>query len=299
MLDKKISKEEKIILKQLSIYLGMDRNIDDLIKKYKKDMKKQSGFPIKTFILGMLFLLVISAGLYWKYIQISQNKKYFEKGKVVFSEIYFNRFVIYQNSSHIESQYFTKLTVYYLSGTVDVSFDANDIKYDSLTNTLTLYYKKPYIFKTTVNLENSVEVDRKNPKEISEEEASNVAAVVGFASGVIGAKVGSKLIPIPEKFSFLSKFPKLVGGAIGAGIASGAGYYFTNKALKGLSLSQDISQEERAEVIYTAKQLINYQMNTDDELSRIYKKSFEEFIKAEFKKHSMEVKTIKYIGSIK
>jgi len=295
-LDNKISSNEKNIVIQITKFLNIDNNYNDIIKNYNKSKYKKEKFPIFTFLTGILIIVAIASGMYWKYLQIKNIKNYFDKSQLVFSEVYFNKFVIYKNRTNIQSKYFKKSAVYYLSGKADIGINLDDLKYEPITKTLTIINHSPSIFTVEINLNETIEVDKTNPKPISSEEASKMASYVGFAGAIAGAKVGSKTTNIisrflPKHLSFLSN---AVGATASGIIVGGTGYYVTNKILDGLSLSKDITEKEKAEVIRTAKSLIKAKLLTEAELQKEYKKKFEQLIKREFAKNNKVIKHVIY-----
>ena len=295
-LDNKISSNEKNIVIQITKFLNIDNNYNDIIKNYNKSKYKKEKFPIFTFLIGILIIVAIASGMYWKYLQIKNIKNYFDKSQLVFSEVYFNKFVIYKNRTNIQSKYFKKSAVYYLSGKADIGINLDDLKYEPITKTLTIINHSPSIFTVEINLNETIEVDKTNPKPISSEEASKMASYVGFAGAIAGAKVGSKTTNIisrflPKHLSFLSN---AVGATASGIIVGGTGYYVTNKILDGLSLSKDITEKEKAEVIRTAKSLIKAKLLTEAELQKEYKKKFEQLIKREFAKNNKVIKHVIY-----
>ena len=299
-MDKKISKTEKPIILQVAKFLGLDISYKKAIKNYKNFEFKESSFPVKTFIFGLLFLAGIAGGLYWKYLQESNVNTYFEKNELTFSEVYFNKFIIYQNKFGT-SEHFIKQAIYHLSGTAEISIDVDNFKFEPVTKTLIVSYQEPSLFNVNINLKNTLEVDRINPKPISKEEAKNLAVVVGFAGAYGGGKAGSSLVKLlgsilPPKYEFIAN---ITGAGLG-GIAGGVtGYFISNKLLKGLSLSNEITEKEKSEVINSAKELIKAQMSINPELLKNYKKNFEQFIKLQFKRHGENIKHIKYIRGSK
>jgi len=111
---------------------------------------------------------------------------------------------------------------------------------------------------------------------------------VGLASGYAGIKAGNSLA------NFLPKKIQLAVSSTTALVAGGAGYFVTSELLDGLQLSSDITETEKTTTKNIAKSLIDAQLKADEELQKIYKKHFEQFIKAKYKTHNIDIKHIKY-----
>ena len=294
-LDNKISSDEKSIVLQIAKFLDIENSYRDIIKSYKNSKYKKDKFPFLTLIIGLIIVSLLAGGMYWKYIQMKDTKNYFNKSQLVFSEVYFNKFVIYQNRVDMQSKYFKKSAVYYISGKADIGIDIDGLNYEPITKTLTIINNSS-IFSVEISLKNTIEVDKIDPKPISSEEASKMASYVGFAGAIAGAKIGSKATSmisqfLPTNLRFIST---AIGATAGGVIGGGAGYYVTNKLLDNLSLSKKITEKEKTEVIRTARNLIKAKLLAEAELQIVYKQKFEHLIKREFLKHNKIVNKIVY-----
>jgi hypothetical protein len=240
--------------------------------------------PIITIIIGLLILAVIAGGLFWQ-LKKQSNANIFETDKYQFDQIHFNRYVMYKNSFEVFSGKFHKYFIAYISGVANVSFNPQKLQYNSKTKTLTLSENN---FDIESNFLTIKDIDTVNPDKISTSEARKIGAIVGLASGYAGIKAGNSLA------NFLPKKIQLAVSSTTALVAGGAGYFVTSELLDGLQLSSDITETEKTTTKNIAKSLIDAQLKADEELQKIYKKHFEQFIKAKYKTHNIDIKHIKY-----
>lgn len=290
--DQNISAMEKEIILQVADSFGIEDNYDTLLKKYKKSFLKKP-FSMQQILIPVLSMFVIVSGiLYFMSQRVSSNVQIFKDKKVVFNEISFNRFVIYKNKYSEDSKHFGKQAVFYIGGKAEVSFDPDNIDYNSLTKTVTYFYPVDAPFGVEMSKVTSQLVDEIKPQPLSAEEAGKAAAVIGIAGGILGAKAGStlgKLYPHP--------YGKIGGGVAGGVLGSvGAGLVSFN-ALNGLSLSSDISSKEKDQVVIKSKELINTILSFEDELTKTYKESFKEYIVRKYALYNLEVNNVKFDGT--
>lgn len=291
--DKKITDEEKELISQVNHLLGFKTNFKTIIKDFNKS---EFSTPISTFkILLMLITIFIFIGVICFYFYREQSNKIniFKNDRVVFSDMSFNRYVIYKNSYQI-SEYFLKQAVFYFDGVAEIGFDPKNIKYNPVTKEITLFYKeKPFIVNTSYN--NVLLVDKIDPKPISEDDAKKIAGGFAIVGGYVGAQAGSVLGSFvgtvkPE----LKVIAPILGASTGA-VLGGVGVYFTAKnILEDAKLTDDISKEEEEKVKLESKKLIDYVLYTDTQLFDLYKNSFDSFIKNKYASVGIEVIAIKY-----
>lgn len=296
-MDNRISKTEKNTILQIAKFLDFDSSYEGIIKNYKNSEFKE---PMSIFLLifiGLLSLAVISGGIYWKYTTKSGNDiEVFKTNEMTFAEVYFNRFIIYQNKFSSTTNHFRKQAVYYISGKADISFNPKNLTYNDITKILTFTHSQSTIYKVEMDFNQLLEIDKINPKPISKDEAQKIGAVVGIAGAVAGANIGAKggsllAMVLPPH---IKPFSNLIGGGLG-GIVGGSGAYLvTSKALKDLSLSKSISESEKVQVLHAGKELIKAQMCIDKDLVELYKENFEKFIRLQYKKKGKEIKSISY-----
>ena len=295
--DKKISDIEKEIILQIARFLSIDLDYKTLIKHYHKSEFKQPTSVWSIVFIGVLFLLIIVGGLFWQYQKIKESDvNIFNSKKMVFNEVYFNKFIIYQNKFNVGSNYFKKYGVYYLSGKAEISFEPSKLSYNPILKTVTYSHPQYQLFNTNITDNRFLEVDKSNPEAISEKDAKKVAIGVGIAGAYLGGKAGkaggsllSKVVPPPY-----SQYATIAGAGVG-GVLGGAGsYYISLKALSGLKLSSDITEKEKIEVQNAGKALIKTQILLNDELQSLYKENFEEYIKLQYSKYGKKVTNITY-----
>lgn len=233
-------------------------------------------------------LLSITGGLFWKINTLAQIKV-FKTNKYQFDEIYFNRYIIYKNQfefkQNVMTNHFKKYAIYYISGTARISFNPNNINYNSSTKTITI--NQSY-FDIDLNIEKELEIDKVNAKAISDNEAQKTGMVVGLAGAYTAGKAGYKLSSLlpPHITAGVTGASTILGGAVG--------YFATSNALTGAKISKDISETDRKESLKVGKELILAQLKIDYELVSMYKEHFEAFIIAKYKTYNMEVNQIEY-----
>lgn len=291
--DKKITDEEKELISQVSYLLGFKSDFNKIMKDfYKSDFQN----PISTVKIIMFFIIVLAGILaigFYFYKKQENKINMFDKERVVFNEMTFNRYVIYKNS-FIENGYFLKQAIFYFDGVVEIGFDSKNINYNPITKEITLLYKeKPFIVNTSFN--NILLADKIDPEPVTEGEAKLVAGglaiVGGYAGGVVGGKAGNIVGTVLPNLKLIAP---LVGGGVGA-IVGGAGTYFVAKnMLEGVKLSSDISKEEEEKVKIDSKKLINEVFNNDEKLLELYVNSFEIYLKNKYASVGIEVNNIKY-----
>jgi len=295
--DRKISDVEKEIILQIARFLGIDLDYKTIIKHFKKSEFKQPTSVWSIVLIGVLFLLIISGGLFWQYQKIKKSDvNIFDSKKIVFNEVYFNKFIVYQNKFNLETEYYKKYALYYLNGKAEISFEPSRLSYNPILKTVTYSYPEYKLFKTDIIDDGFLEVDNHNPEPISEQEAKRIATGVGIAGAYLGGKAGStggsllsKVIPAPY-----SKFASLGGATIGGAFGGVGSYYISLKMLDGVKLSDNITEKEKIEVQNAGKALVKAQILLNEELQELYKKNFEEYIKLQYTKYGKEVKIVTY-----
>jgi hypothetical protein len=295
--DKKISDVEKEIILQIARFLNIELDYKTIIKHYKKSEFKKPMSTIFLIFIGMILLTIVAGVLFWQYQKIKKdNTNLFNSKKIVFNEVYFNKFIVYQNKFDIDMEHFKKYAVYYLSGKAEISFEPSRLKYNPLLKTVIYTHPEYTPFRINITNNRFLEIDKRNPKAISEQEAKKIAIGVGIAGAYLGGSTGkaggsllSKVIPPPY-----NKFSTVAGAGIG-GIFGGVGsYYISLKSLDGLKLSKDITEKEKIEVQNTGRVLIKAQILLNEELQSLYKKNFEEYIRSQYSQYGKKVKSIQY-----
>lgn len=291
--DKKITNEEKELILQVNYLLGFKNDFNRILKDFNKS---EFSAPISTPKLVMLLVIILTVVLgtcFYFYKEQSNKINIFKNDRVVFSDMSFNRYVIYKNSYQI-SEYFLKQAVFYFDGVAEIGFDPKNIKYNPVTKEITLFYKeKPFIVNTSYN--NVLLVDKIDSKPIFEDDAKKIAGGFAIVGGYVGAQAGSVLGSFvgtvkPE----LKVIAPILGASTGA-VLGGVGVYFTAKnILEGAKLTDDISKEEEEKVKLESKKLIDYVLYTDTQLFDLYKNSFDSFIKNKYASVGIEVIAIKY-----
>jgi len=291
MLDNlRLSDTEKEIIVQVSQFLGIDSDVETLMKNYQKTKFRR---PVRKIVKGLLVALslFLIAGAAFLYVKNANETRLFNEERIVFDEVYFNRFVVYKNKFDTGGDHFQKQGVFYLSGSAEIGIDPKNLQYDLISKTVTYTVPKEKRFFVDMKFNSEEMIDEIEPTPISKEEAQAMGAVIGISGAFVGAKVGSglgSLAPVP------------FGGTIGAvlgGVAGGAAVYsVTSKALEGASLKEKISQKEIEVVIDEAEKLLKVILSEDEDLNKMYKKDFENYIKTKYASFGYEVRTVSYEG---
>ena len=301
--DKNISNDEKEIIIQIARFLNISYTYKEILSNYNKSEFKVESSPIVTIIIGILILLAVIGGIFYKAHNIPKVQ-IFKTNDYQFDEIHFNRYILYKNQFEVSTEKFKKYAVYYVSGIAQISFNPQNLEYNSQTKTIILSLDS---FKVNVSVspKNKLEIDKVNPKGITEGEAKSLGAVVGLTGAYGGAKIGSSLGSgltsfLPKSTHFLATSASgLAGGLLGGS----AGYFATTNLLDNTKLSSNISETERKETLKVATDLIKLQLQTDENLLAMYKEHFETFIKAKYKTFGADIQIIKYkkikAGSVK
>lgn len=292
--DKNISDNEKETIIEIARFLDINYSYKEILSNYNKSEFKVESSPIAIIIIGILVLLAVIGGIFYK-AQTVPKVQIFKTNDYQFDEMHFNRYIIYKNKFEISSEKFKKYAVYYISGTAQIGFNPQNLKYNPKTKTLILTQDK-FNINISISTKNQLEIDKVNPKGITEGEARTLGVVVGLAGAYGGAKVGSSLGSgltsfLPKSTHFLATSASgLVGGLLGGG----AGYFATTSLLENAKLSSDISETERKETLKVGIDLIKLQLQTDKNLLAMYKEDFENFIKTKYKTFGMDVQKIEY-----
>lgn len=287
--DKNISDIEKEVILQVANSFGIEDNYDTLLKKYKKIFLKKP-FSMQQILIPLLSMFVVVSGfLYFMSKKVSSNVQIFKDKKVVFNEISFNRFVIYKNKYADDSKHFGKQAVFYIGGKAEVSFDPDNIEYNSLTKTVTYFYPADAPYGVEMCKVTSQLVDEIKPQPISAEDAAKIATGIGIAGGILGAKAGSALGSL-----YPSPLSKIGGGVVGGAVGSIGAGLVSFKALNGLKVSSDISLKEKDLVVLKSKELINTVLSFEDELTTAYKQSFKEYIVRKYAQYNLEVGNVEF-----
>lgn len=285
--DRKVSPKEKEFIQQVAHCLGLNSDYSTIIKEYASSGIKRSietwkilsvGFSVVT-VIGIVFYLLIQSNI--------QKVNVYDEQSVAFSKISFNRFIVYRNNFFEDSFHYNKQAIFYLNGTAEISFEPANIQYNPVTKVITYQYQKSR-FQATTSFSQSMLVDEVKPEPLTEEEAKKIGIIVGIATTWLGTKAGSNLSSyVPPPFN--------LAATIGGGVAAGAaGYYLTSDLLEGVSLTKDISQKEKEEVLNQSKLLIRSLLETDPTLISIYKKDFKKHLVSRYEKYGLSVSSVLY-----
>lgn len=289
--DKTITNEEKELILQVNYLLGFKTDFNNIMKDFNKS---EFSAPISTTKLVMLLVIILTVVLgtcFYFYKEQSNKINIFKNERVVFSEMSFNRYVIYQNS-FFKDKHLLKQAIFYFDGVSEIGFEPRNIKYNPVSKEITLLYKeKPFIVNTSFN--NILLVDEIEPAPIKDAElvAGGFALVGGYAGSVAGDTVGNLVGTVMPNLKLIAPKVGSVGGAVVGGIGT---YFISKKLLEGVKVSSELSIEEKEKVKVSSKELINEVLNNDKMLIELYINSFESFIKNKYASIGIEVNNIKY-----
>lgn len=291
--DKKITNEEKELILQVNYLLGFKTDFNNIMKDFSKS---EFSAPISTTKLVMLLVIILTVVLgicFYFYKEQSNKINIFKNERVVFNEMSFNRYVIYQNSFG-EDKHLLKQAIFYFDGVAEIGFEPKNIKYNPVTKEITLLYKdRPFIINTSFN--NILLVDKINPKSITTDEAKLVAGglalVGGYTGSVAGKAVGNLVGTVMPNLKLIAP---IVGIGVGSVVGGAGTYFISKKLLEGVKISSEITVEEQEKVKVSSKELINEVLNNDNMLIELYINSFESFIKNKYASIGIEVNNINY-----
>lgn len=291
--DKKITNEEKELILQVNYLLGFKTDFNNIMKDFSKS---EFSAPISTTKLVMLLVIILTVVLgicFYFYKEQSNKINIFKNERVVFNEMSFNRYVIYQNS-FVEDKHLLKQAIFYFDGVAEIGFEPKNIKYNPVTKEITLLYKdRPFIINTSFN--NILLVDKINPKSITTDEAKLVAGglalVGGYTGSVAGKAVGNLVGTVMPNLKLIAP---IVGIGVGSVVGGAGTYFISKKLLEGVKISSEITVEEQEKVKVSSKELINEVLNNDNMLIELYINSFESFIKNKYASIGIEVNNINY-----
>jgi len=299
LIDKKISDIEKNIILQMIEFLNLKLSYKEALQRYNNSEFKKPPSVIIVVVLGVLLLSLVIGALFWQYKKESNIKVFNSNNEIVFNEVYFNKYVIYKNKfSNLSNKYFLKQAIFYLSGKADISFNPKNLTYDRVAKQITYTYPKDIMFQSKVIFNPVLLVDKIDPKPLTANDAKKISAVIGIAGGiaggVIGAKLGSALGKfLPPQYKFAGLISAAVGGIAGGVTGGLVSYHFAFKALNGLHFSE-LTEKEENSVKEISKDIIKAQIALDKNLQSIYKRNFEKFIKLQYGKYGLNIKSIVY-----
>ncbi len=288
--DSKISEKEKEVILQIAYTLGIEDDYNKLLMQYKKSPLKRTSTNLGVIAFIVAMVLLVGGFAFYQFNQKSSDVvNVFKDKKVVFNQVFFNRFVIYKNKANVNNEHFKKQAVFYVAGDAEVSFDPSDVKYDPTTKIVTYFLPKDEPFKVDMNNIKPLLVDETKPVPLSEKEAAVLATGLGIAGGILGSKAGGALGSL-----YPHPLGKIGGSVIGAGVAGiGTGIVSFN-VFNGLQISKSISRKEKAEVSDKSIDLINAILTYNSDLTQEYKEAFVKYIKRKYALYGKDVVKIEF-----
>lgn len=292
--DKKISEEEKELIIQIAYLLNLKTDFKQIMQDFNKSEFSEPISTLKiTMIMVSILVLILGICLYF-YKEQTNKVNIFKGDRLVFSEISFNRYVIYKNSYINDTEHFRKQAIFYFNGDAEIGINPKNIKYDLITKNVTILYKdNPFIVNPS--FDGVLLVDKINPEEITENEAKIIAGGVAIVAGYAGVKAGGVIGGIAG--TVMPKF-KLIAptvGTVAGGLAGTTGAYFlTKNILDGMKISSNISKEEEEKVKNSGRKLITEILNNDKKLIEFYMNDLKDYLKNKYASVGVEVNDIEY-----
>jgi hypothetical protein len=290
MKDKRVSTKEKEAILQVAKAFGINYGYNELIKNFENsELYKSNNIILITILIFSLALLGAFSYFEYKKSQKDNRVNIFNEKKISFSQVFFNRFVIYKNKVSKPNEYFRKEAVFYISGEAEVSFNPDNIVYDSNSKKVTYILPKDSPFNVEIGNIKSLLVDEIEPKPINKEDARKYAVTIGIAGGILGSYAGGTLA------SLYSNPMNLIGGTLIGGLAGGLGSGIVAfKSLEGKYLSKKITLKEKREISDKSIELIKALLKYNSDLVAEYKKSFVHYIKRKYAYFGKEVVKVEF-----
>ena len=276
--DKKISDIEKELILQISHLFGLEKSYNELEKSYKNSvLRRKTNWKIIALI-SLLAFSVLFGSLYLLYKdKTNTDVKFLKDEKVMFNEVFFNRFVIYKNKYIDSNEHFAKQAVFYISGSAEVGFEPKNIVYDESSKTVTYRLPKMSPFLVETNFDNIQLIDSIEPQSLSEKEAKTLAIGIGIAGAFVGGLTADTLT------SFSPNILTRIGGtALGATVGGLGSGLVSFSVLNNLNLSKKISLEEEDMVKEKSQQMIQLSLELNPDLVALYRKEFKSYIEKQY-----------------
>jgi len=293
------------------------KNLD--AKEIKSTENKNESINWKFFLaIGTLTVaIIIFSGVYVFTKPSSSGLANRSLANLSYKKISFERYLAAGNfNSGARSDLTGKIVVFYIRGTADVEFDLRkltlssdkkELIYNNPEANKTGIFREvlPYNIKVNIEQQDYREVLNIGPQPINQKQAEKIGQVVGVVAAVGGAYVGGKIGTtvgatvgsfMPNKIYALSSgaIGGLAGGLLGGAAAGAGGYIATKNFLTGLNITSEISQADKEEILFKAKQLIASELFFNDKLEEELKAAFEKYVKNLYSQYGYEIAAIKY-----
>lgn len=288
--DNHISADEKEVICQVGVALKIENP-----QQWLSSQKTWIGIAVAA-----LLFFSVAGFAYYLYSSISGGGvNTYRRENIVFSEVFFNRFLIYKNRFNVESDWMRRQAVFYLNGSAEIAFEPSQISYDESSGTLSLACSSAAPdsqFQMIYHFDDPVIVDQVDPRPISESEAKTAASVIGIAGSALGVTAGAKFGSVLSSFAPKQyKFVTQAGAGALAGLAGGlGGYYFALDSLTGTQLTKDISPAEILVITQAAMDIIKAALEAEGELTNIFEERFQTFIQAEYAERGKNISRVSF-----
>jgi len=267
------------------------------LKEYERLKAKPLNLKNKWIILSII-ILILSIVFYMYTLFLSTDKmnkeiRMFDKHQMVFQKVFFDKYLIYGNvfeSRNEKRDKFTRQIIMYVSGTVEVSVNTDQLTFDKNTGKVTYYANdknSPFDVAIYIPEKNIKIVDQIYPKSIDISDSVAIASVMGIAGAVMGASVFKKGI-VP-----MGKLSSLQGMAIGTALG-GAGGIAVGLNTKGMKFRTMFGVKEKDEIMVKAEDLIAFSLQNDKKMVEKYKKNFSKIMMAQVERQGMKFSGVYY-----
>ena len=283
-----VTDKEYEFIKQLEHAL----NLEGYAEKFVISNKLKKNSTKLAIAAGIFFIGVIS--LYQIYQNSSVNV--FTDDKFIFNQIDFNRYIVYGNVyKRGANEYFRKQAIIYIKGTANVSIKTPNLKH-SKEIVEYRYTENPFDIDIKGDPGDIFLVDELIPQPISESDAKKAAAVIGIVGGYAGAKAGASVGSIVKTLPFgnmmIAKFSEIAGGVLGSIAGGGVAYTLTYNGLKGLKLSNRITQTEIDIVISDGLKAIKESLIENKEIEELSKMNLKNMLMMKYKNSGLNIKDV-------
>lgn len=296
----------KKIIEDICKYIEINECFFDVMESYHESEFEKNGINKAVLAVPVAALVLLFS---WIHLtgESEPEINLFDTSKVYYLTVPFNQYVIYHNRFNETSsfprrtnQWYRKRAVFYLHGEANIGFDPQYLEYNSATGTLTVTKNLSELLTASVTTE-AVLIDQVDPRSVSDDDASLLAAGVGITTGIAGtvggAMLGGKLASVVPG---VTPVQGMAAGGLVGGVASGAaGYLISSRALDSASVSKEITERERETAITEARNLLNgiltpeYQLSDNStDLGVMYRARFESYLEARYAKYGMSIRVV-------
>ena len=246
-------------------------------------------------------VILLSMGIFARFYSKSvpdasvSQKSQAQPSKLIYRMVKFDKYIVAGNAYMEENKKLSKGFVRYIQGHANVSFDLSKFRREQ-DGTLSYIGEKiegspravlPYTIDVIIQEENNFDVYDIKPTPISQEEAKAIGVAVGAVGaaggGYLGMQaggiIGKTISVFQPELRFAAGAGTLAGGALGAGAGAIGGYALCGKYLTGLTLTKEMTEQDKQNVTEEAKKLIAAELFFDPVLQKEFSDAFFKYIR--------------------